>query len=157
MILFLSYFFVFWSGVPFPLVALGEIKDIIISLIGKKHFCQKLLNFCRYGVVEGDPAKSKLFTISNPVVGTKNPAIVAKWCGSTYAQEKSQQLAGSLGSLAVSDDGRYLATGTMGGSIYILIAFSLQVNISNIVFSLFSKFSVYFLLSYLPLSNKYVT
>ncbi|XP_066963955.1 guanine nucleotide-exchange factor SEC12 [Macrobrachium rosenbergii] len=96
--------------------------QVALQTNGVKYKCFR----ARYGVVEGDPTKSKLFTISNPVVGTKNPAIVAKWCGQTYAQEKSQQLAGSLGSLALSDDGRYLATGTMGGNVYILIAFSLQ-------------------------------
>lgn len=77
--------------------------------------------------MEGDPARTRLFTISNPVTGTKNPSIVAKWCGKSYTQEKTQNLTGSLSSLALSDDGRFLATGTMGGTIYILVAFSLQV------------------------------
>lgn len=63
------------------------------------------------------------------MIGTKNPAIVAKWCGKTYKQERTKTLVGSLSSLALSDNGQYLATGTMGGTVYILIAFSLQVNI----------------------------
>ena len=81
---------------------------------------------CRYGIVEGSIQKARLFTISNPVGGTKKPAIVAKWCGKTYKQERTKSLSGTLSSLALSDNGLYLATGTMGGSIYILIAFSLQ-------------------------------
>ncbi|XP_071553022.1 guanine nucleotide-exchange factor SEC12 [Panulirus ornatus] len=80
----------------------------------------------RYGIVEGDVSKTRLFTVSNPVTGSKNPSVVAKWCSKTYTQERTQTLAGSLSSLALSDDGRYLATGTMSGTIYILIAFSLQ-------------------------------
>lgn len=86
-----------------------------------------LKHFLRYGTVEANPAKTRLFTISNPVTGTKNPSIVAKWCGKSYTQEKTQNLTGSLSSLALSDDGRFLATGTMGGTVYILVAFSLQV------------------------------
>ncbi|KAK7063104.1 hypothetical protein SK128_021245 [Halocaridina rubra] len=95
---------------------------VALQTNGVKYRCFR----ARYGVVENDYSKAKLFTISNQIVGSKNPAIVAKWDGQTYAQEKTQHLPGSLGSLAVSDDGRYLATGTMGGTVYILIAFSLQ-------------------------------
>lgn len=85
-------------------------------------------DICRYGIVEGDLKKTRLFTISNPVVGSKNPGIVAKWCGKTFRQERTQSLPGVLSSLALSDDGRYLATGTMGGTVYLIIAFSLQVS-----------------------------
>lgn len=99
-----------------------KFMQVALPTNGVKYRCFR----ARYGVVEGDTSKTRLFTISNPVVGTKNPAIVAKWCGQTYAHEKSQMLMGSLGSLALSDDGRFLATGTMGGAVYILIAFSLQ-------------------------------
>lgn len=88
----------------------------------------------RYGIVEGNLQKTRLFTISNPVLGSQSPAIVSKWCGKTYKQERTKNLAGSLSSLALSDNGQYLATGTMGGTIYILIAFSLQVNIMVVFF-----------------------
>ncbi|XP_063590303.1 prolactin regulatory element-binding protein-like [Penaeus indicus] len=96
--------------------------QVALQTNGVKYKCFR----ARYGTVEGDPAKTRLFTISNPVTGTKNPSIVSKWCGKSYTQEKTQNLTGSLSSLALSDDGRFLATGTMGGTVYILVAFSLQ-------------------------------
>ncbi|KAK4324454.1 hypothetical protein Pmani_004902 [Petrolisthes manimaculis] len=108
--------------------SIWDIKDgkkiIQVALLtnGVKYKCFR----ARFGIVEGDLKKTRLFTISNPLSGTKNPGIVAKWCGKTFRQERTQSLSGVLSSLALSDDGRYLATGTMGGSIYLIIAFSLQ-------------------------------
>ncbi|XP_045582062.1 guanine nucleotide-exchange factor SEC12 [Procambarus clarkii] len=99
-----------------------KFTQVALQTNGVKYKCFR----ARYGSVESNPNKTRLFTISNPVVGTKNPAIVAKWCGRTYTQERTQNLPGSLSSLSLSDDGRFLATGTMSGTIYILIAFSLQ-------------------------------
>lgn len=99
-----------------------KFTHVALQTNGVKYKCFR----ARYGNVECNPNKTRLFTISNPVVGTKHPAIVAKWCGRTYTQEKTQNLIGSLSSLSLSDDGRFLATGTMSGTVYILIAFSLQ-------------------------------
>lgn len=99
-----------------------KLIQVALQTNGVKYKCFR----ARYGTVEANPAKTRLFTISNPVTGTKNPSIVAKWCGKSYTQEKTQNLTGSLSSLALSDDGRFLATGTMGGTVYILVAFSLQ-------------------------------
>lgn len=100
----------------------SKITHVVLQTNGVKYKCFR----AKYGIVEGSIQKTRLFTISNPVIGTKNPAIVAKWCGKTYKQEKTKSLVGSLSSLALSDNGQYLATGTMGGNVYILIAFSLQ-------------------------------
>ncbi|XP_076037481.1 guanine nucleotide-exchange factor SEC12 [Oratosquilla oratoria] len=80
----------------------------------------------KYGTVENMKSKSRLFTISNPLGSSKPPALVGKWCGRTYTLEKTAPLKGTLSSLAVSDNGRYVATGTMDGTVYIIIAFSLQ-------------------------------
>ena len=78
--------------------------------------------------VEGDSSNVRLFTISNPYTSSKAPALVIKWCGKNYSQEKCQTLKGCLGSLSITDNGRYLAAGTMNGKIYIMISFSLQVS-----------------------------
>uniref|UniRef100_A0A2P2I0B2 Prolactin regulatory element-binding protein-like n=1 Tax=Hirondellea gigas TaxID=1518452 RepID=A0A2P2I0B2_9CRUS len=83
--------------------------------------------WARYGCVEGQLNNSRLFSISNPVMGSKNPGIVAKWCGKAYTLEKRQSVDGVLSNLAVTDDGRYLATGSMDGDIVIMVAYSLQV------------------------------
>ncbi|XP_063867968.1 prolactin regulatory element-binding protein-like [Scylla paramamosain] len=100
----------------------SKLTHVVLQTNGVRYKCFR----AKYGIVEGSIQKARLFTISNPVGGTKKPAIVAKWCGKTYKQERTKSLAGTLSSLALSDNGQYLATGTMGGSIYILIAFSLQ-------------------------------
>ncbi|XP_018018013.1 prolactin regulatory element-binding protein isoform X1 [Hyalella azteca] len=83
--------------------------------------------WARFGCVENNIKNTRLFTISNPVVGTKHPGIVCKWSDKQYALERRQSLDGVLSNLAVSSDGRYLATGTMDGDLIIMIAFSLQV------------------------------
>ncbi|KAL7635742.1 UNVERIFIED_CONTAM: hypothetical protein RMT77_013559 [Armadillidium vulgare] len=81
----------------------------------------------RYAMVEKNPTDVRLFTISNAVVGSKHPGIIAKWNAKAYEQQKEQEVPGTLSSLSISDNGRYLATGTMEGAVYILIAFSLQM------------------------------
>ena len=77
--------------------------------------------------MEGQVSDLRLFTISNPVSGSKHPGMVSKWSGHQYTLEKRQKVDGVLSNLALSDDGRYLATGTMDGDIIIFVAFSLQV------------------------------
>ncbi|CAL4063953.1 unnamed protein product [Meganyctiphanes norvegica] len=99
-----------------------KFTQVCLQTNGVKYKCFR----ARYGKVENKQSQTRLFTISNPVSGSKNPAIVAKWCGRSYKEEKTVRLQGTLSSLALTDDGRYLATGTMGGDIYILISFSLQ-------------------------------
>lgn len=83
--------------------------------------------WARYGRVEDRAKEARLFTVSNPVAGSKNPGIVVSWCGRKYTELRRQTLPGVLSNLAVTDDGRYLATGTMDGDVIIMVAFSLQV------------------------------
>ncbi|KAF2367536.1 WD40-repeat-containing domain [Trinorchestia longiramus] len=84
--------------------------------------------WARYGCVEGDVKTCRLFTISNILSGTKHPGIVCKWDKNKhYALQRRQTVEGVLSNLAVTTDGRYIATGTMNGDIVVMVAFSLQV------------------------------
>lgn len=79
--------------------------------------------------MEEDPKKSRLFLICNPVsrVG-KQQAYIQMWDPATGRITRSVQVDESLSALAVRDDGRFLAVGTMfTGTVDIYIAFSLQV------------------------------
>lgn len=83
----------------------------------------------RYGRVEEDPKKSRLFLICNPVsrVG-KQVAYLQLWDPVKGRFSRSAQSDESLSALAVRDDGRFVAVGTMfTGTVDVYIAFSLQV------------------------------
>lgn len=83
---------------------------------------------CRFGWREEDGAHCRLFLISNPVnrVG-KQVAYIQLWDPVEGQLKKSAIIEESLSALAVRDDGRFVAVGTMfSGSVYIYIAFSLQ-------------------------------
>ncbi|XP_054284824.1 prolactin regulatory element-binding protein-like [Macrosteles quadrilineatus] len=82
---------------------------------------------CRFGRVEEDPKKSRLFLICNPVsrVG-KQTAHIQLW-DPAQGLRRTAQVEESLSALAVRDDGRFIAVGTMfTGTVDIYIAFSLQ-------------------------------
>lgn len=82
---------------------------------------------CRYGTIEGNRDKYRLFTIANPLgkVG-KQRGYLHQW-DSDYQLKNAVTINESLASLAVRDDGRFVAIGTMfTGSVSIYIAFSLQ-------------------------------
>lgn len=84
---------------------------------------------CRYGRVEEDPKKSRLFLICNPVsrVG-KQVAYLQLWDPAQGRFSRTAQSEESLSALAVRDDGRFVAVGTMfTGTVDVYIAFSLQV------------------------------
>ncbi|XP_073987349.1 guanine nucleotide-exchange factor SEC12 [Rhodnius prolixus] len=91
-----------------------------------------LFKRCRYGPIEEDKRKSRIFTISNCMTGptssnTVSPGILHQWCGETGTVKKSVALSETLSALAVRDDGTFLAVGTMfTGSVAVYIAFSLQ-------------------------------
>lgn len=88
-----------------------------------------ILFYCRFGRVEEDRKKSRLFLICNPVsrVG-KQQAHIQMWDPANGRMIRSVQVEESLSALAVRDDGRFLAVGTMfTGTVDIYIAFSLQV------------------------------
>ncbi|KAB7496791.1 Prolactin regulatory element-binding protein [Armadillidium nasatum] len=105
-----------------------EVDDLDFKPDGKQTNGVKYKFYrARYAMVEKNPTDVRLFTISNAVVGSKHPGIIAKWNAKAYEQQKEQEVPGTLSSLSISDNGRYLATGTMDGAVYILIAFSLQM------------------------------
>lgn len=88
-----------------------------------------LFKRCRFGIFEGKVGKSRLFTIANPFgkVG-KQRGYLQAWDPDTGELTKSVSLDESLASLAVRDDGRFVAVGSMfSGSVTMYIAFSLQV------------------------------
>jgi len=83
---------------------------------------------CRYGTVEGNKKEYRLFTITNPLgkVG-KQKGYLQKWECDNGKIKIGEEIKESLASLAVRDDGRFVAIGTMfSGSISIYVAFSLQ-------------------------------
>lgn len=84
---------------------------------------------CRYGTIEASRDNYRLFTITNPLgkVG-KQRGFLQQWnCGGDNQLKIAAGIDESLASLAVRDDGRFVAVGTMfSGSVSIYIAFSLQ-------------------------------
>lgn len=88
-----------------------------------------LFKRCRFGIYEGKVGKSRLFTIANPFgkVG-KQRGYLHAWDPDTGSLTNSVSIDESLASLAVRDDGRFVAIGSMfSGSVSMYIAFSLQV------------------------------
>lgn len=85
----------------------------------------------RFGVIEGEKDKSALYMLANPTgVAKKQKSYLQKWSPSEGGLVKVSELDESLSALAVRDDGRFVALGTMfSGSVSIYIAFSLQVNL----------------------------
>lgn len=84
---------------------------------------------CRYGTIEASRDKYRLFTITNPMgkVG-KQRGYLQQWNCEDGQLKLAAGINESLASLAVRDDGRFIAVGTMfSGSVSIYIAFSLQV------------------------------
>lgn len=85
---------------------------------------------CRYGTIEAQRDKYRLFTITNPLgkVG-KQRGYLQQWDCTNGKLRLAVAINESLASLAVRDDGRFVAVGTMfSGSISMYIGFSLQVN-----------------------------
>lgn len=85
---------------------------------------------CRYGTIEGQRDKYRLFAITNPLgkVG-KQRGFLQQWDCSLGKLRIAAPIDESLASLAVRDDGRFVAVGTMfSGSVSIYIGFSLQVS-----------------------------
>ncbi|XP_069698458.1 guanine nucleotide-exchange factor SEC12 [Periplaneta americana] len=83
---------------------------------------------CRFGMVEGDVNKNRLFVLTNPVGRPgKLKAFLQLWLPEDGSLKKAVPCNESLSALAVSDDGRFVAVGTMfSGSVSVYIAFSLQ-------------------------------
>ncbi|KAH8404346.1 hypothetical protein KR222_002877 [Zaprionus bogoriensis] len=87
-----------------------------------------LFKRCRYGTVEAHKDNYRLFTIANPLgkVG-KQRGYLQQWDCASGQLRAAVPIDESLASLAVRDDGRFVAVGTMfSGSVSMYIAFSLQ-------------------------------
>ena len=83
---------------------------------------------CRFAKVEGDPKRHKVFTISNPIGASKPPSFLQRWNTKTFTLEQSIAKEGSLSAIAVSDNGNFVAIGSMfDGTVEIYTAFNLQV------------------------------
>lgn len=88
-----------------------------------------LFKRCRFAIVEENRKNNRLFTISNSLgTSSKNAnGIVMQWDGDSGRLLRRVVVNETLSALAVRDDGRFLAVGTMfSGSVHIYIAFSLQ-------------------------------
>lgn len=85
-------------------------------------------SFFSFGVVEGEKT-SALYTLANPMGRAgKQLAYLQKWSVSEGELTNAVAFDESVSALAVRDDGRFVAVGTMfSGSVSIYIAFSLQV------------------------------
>jgi len=92
-------------------------------------------------LVEEDMNNIRLFVLVNPVgrLG-RQKAFLQLWLPEDGSLKKAVPCNDSLSALAVSDDGRFVAVGTMfGGSVAVYTAFNLQVHflVPNIFVSLF--------------------
>ena len=81
--------------------------------------------------MDGDAKKSKVFSIVNPVGASKPPSYLQRWDSKTFQlEQKIPFTEGSLSALAVSDNGNFVATGSMfDGTVEIFVAFNLQVSL----------------------------
>jgi prolactin regulatory element-binding protein len=89
----------------------------------------------RFGLVEGDVNNTLLFVLVNPV-GTqrREKAFLQSWLPKDGSLKKAVPCNDSLSALAVSDDGRFVAVGTMfSGNVSVYVAFSLQVQALHFV------------------------
>lgn len=94
-----------------------------------------LFKRCRFSVIESNNKKHRLFTLSNPLgkSGGKQKGFLQQWNIETGKLNNIVEIDESLSALAVRDDGRFVAVGTMfSGSVSIYIAFSLQVSFISI-------------------------
>ncbi|XP_018315218.1 prolactin regulatory element-binding protein [Mycetomoellerius zeteki] len=81
---------------------------------------------CRFRKLAENKTKLDLFVLSN-AVAAKNPSFLQLWDVHTGAITKSASYKEALSALAVSDDGKFVAVGTMfSGSVDIFVAFSLR-------------------------------
>lgn len=87
-----------------------------------------LFKRCRFGVIETKEKKYRIFTIANPLGKSgKQKGFLQQWNIDTGKLNNIVEIDESLSALAVRDDGRFVAVGTMfSGSVSIYIAFSLQ-------------------------------
>lgn len=80
----------------------------------------------RFGRIDGSSKNFKVFTIVNPVGASKPPSYLQRWNTKNYSIEQAVTVEGSLSALAVSDNGNFVATGSMfDGAVEIYTSFNL--------------------------------
>jgi len=83
----------------------------------------------KFGCVEGDSKKYKVYTISNPMGSSKVPSYLHRWNAQSYTVEGTAKcrFGNALSAMAISDNGTFLATGTMSeGIVDIYTTFNLR-------------------------------
>lgn len=82
----------------------------------------------KFGCVEGDLKKYKVYTISNPIGSSKAPSFLHRWNTQSYTVEGKVATYGmAYSALALSDNGTFVATGTMSeGVVDIYTTFNLS-------------------------------
>lgn len=83
---------------------------------------------CRYGRIIDQKDKYRLYTTHIPaVMSSKSQCYITSWETETYKIKKVVSTGYEIiSSLAVSEDGTFLAVGTISGSVSVYISFSLQ-------------------------------
>ncbi|XP_066143816.1 guanine nucleotide-exchange factor SEC12 [Euwallacea fornicatus] len=91
--------------------------------VGSKYLYKR----CRFGQIEGNN-KSALYMLTNPTGQAKSQrSYLQQWYPEQSVIRRTAVFDESLSALAVRDDGRFVAVGTMfSGSVSIYVAFSLQ-------------------------------
>lgn len=87
-----------------------------------------LFKRCRFACIEGRQERFRLFTLSNPLGKSgKARGFLQQWNVETGKLSGIVEIDESLSALAVREDGRFVAVGSMfTGSVSVYIAFSLQ-------------------------------
>lgn len=81
---------------------------------------------CRFRKIMEDKTRTDLFVLSNATVA-KHPSFLQLWDAHTGTIVRSAAYRETLSALAVSDDGKFVAVGTMfSGSVDIFVAFNLR-------------------------------
>lgn len=101
----------------------SKFKDLIWSPPNGLKYMYKR---CRFRKLEEEKSKIQLFMLSNAIIG-KNTSFLQMWDVNSGNIVKAISYKETLSALAVSDDGKFVAVGTMfSGSVDIYIAFSLR-------------------------------
>ncbi|PBC32769.1 Prolactin regulatory element-binding protein [Apis cerana cerana] len=101
----------------------SKFKDLIWSPPNGLKYMYKR---CRFRKLEEEKSKIQLFMLSNAIIG-KNTSFLQMWDVNSGNIVKAIPYKETLSALAVSDDGKFVAVGTMfSGSVDIYIAFSLR-------------------------------
>lgn len=94
-------------------------------------FIDDYIEFFRFGPIEGEH-KAALYLLTNPTgLAKKQKSYLQQWYAEEGVIKRTAEFDESVSALAVRDDGRFIAVGTMfSGSVSIYVAFSLQVTMN---------------------------